>query len=74
LTGHGGVPQAHGPATFVVRVSGSDSGPLRGTVQRVRTGETHGFRSVEELAAIVAQLATDGASAPPGSGARGRRS
>ena len=49
---------ARGPLTFVVRVSGSDSGALRGTVERVRTGETHGFQGVEELAAIVARLAT----------------
>jgi hypothetical protein len=44
------------PLTFVVRVAG-DPGALRGTVERVRTGEKQRFQGVEELGAIVARMA-----------------
>jgi hypothetical protein len=46
------------PLTFVVRVS-SDADALRGTVERVRTGEKQRFQTVEELGAIVARMARD---------------
>jgi hypothetical protein len=46
-----------GPLTLVVRVSSREAGALRGTVERVRTGEKHRFRDVGELTAIVARLA-----------------
>jgi hypothetical protein len=58
--------------TFVVRVSGSDSGVLRGTVERVRTGERHGFKNVDELTAIVTRLATNDPPIPGGTAGTGK--
>lgn len=47
---------SHSPLTFVVRVSG-DPDALRGTVERVRTGEKQRFQGAEELGVIVARMA-----------------
>lgn len=43
--------------TFVVRLSGTESEEWLGVVERVRTGEKHRFRSVDDLGALIARMA-----------------
>ena len=42
---------------FVVRVIASDGGRLKGTVERVRTGEKHQFDGIESVSRLIEQMA-----------------
>jgi hypothetical protein len=42
---------------FVVRVIASDGGRLKGTVERVRTGEKHHFDGIESVSRLIEQMA-----------------
>ena len=42
---------------FIVRVSVADKPAMRGTVERVRTGEKHPFGSLEALVHLITDMA-----------------
>ena len=49
---------------FVVRVIASDGGQLKGTVERVRTGEKHHFQNIESVSRLIEQMARGEAEEP----------
>lgn len=49
---------------FIVRVISSDGGQLKGTVERVRTGEKRHFDSIESVSGLIEQMARGEAEEP----------
>ena len=49
---------------FVVRVTASEGGQLKGTVERVRTGEKRHFQSIESVSRLIEQMARGEAEDP----------
>ncbi len=45
------------PIAFVVRVISTDGGQLKGTVERVRTGEKRPFHGIESVSRLIEEMA-----------------